>query len=68
MTPDRPAGPNFEYRLAEIVYLEERGAAPAGFMIPLARQPVTGQLGFEDEFSPEARITRGHGRHTQESY
>jgi hypothetical protein len=56
ITPDRPAGPNFEYRLAEVVYLEEHGAEPAGFPVPLAPQPATERLGAEHEFRPEARI------------
>ena len=56
ITPDRPAGPSFEYRLAEVVYLEEHGAEPAGFTIPLATQPATERIGFEHEFSPEARM------------
>jgi len=56
ITPDRPAGPSFEYRLAEVVYLEEHGAAPAGFAIPLAPQPAMERLGFDHEFRPDARI------------
>jgi hypothetical protein len=56
ITPDRPAGPSFEYRLAEVVYLEEHGAAPAGFAIPLAPQPAKERLGFDHEFRPDARI------------
>src|ERR1043166_3978552 len=49
ITPDRPAGPSFEYRLAEVVYLEEHGAAPAGFTIPLAMRPATERIGAEPE-------------------
>src|SRR5438477_4684719 len=32
MVPDRGGDPTFVYRLAEVVYLEEKGAAPAGSM------------------------------------
>jgi hypothetical protein len=56
ITPDRPAGACFEYRLAEVMYLEEHGAAPAGFTVPLAPQPATERLGVEHQFRPEARI------------
>ena len=56
ITPDRPAGPSFEYRLSEIVYLEEKGSAATGFAIPLAPQPATERLGFDHEFRPDARI------------
>ena len=54
ITPDRPAGPSLEYRLAEVVYPEEHGTAPAGFTIPLAPQPATERIGFEHEFNPES--------------
>lgn len=37
------------------MYLEEHGATPAGFTIPLAARPATERLEFDHEFSPEAR-------------
>jgi hypothetical protein len=54
--PDRPVGPGFEYRLAEVAFLEEMGAAPAGFVISLGVRPATEGLAFDHEFSPEARM------------
>jgi hypothetical protein len=38
------------------MYLEEHGAAPVGFTVPLAPQPATERFGVEHEFRPEARI------------
>jgi hypothetical protein len=42
--------------LAEVVYLEEKGAAPAGFDVSLGQIKATEQLGFEHEFDPDGRM------------
>jgi hypothetical protein len=54
--PDRPPGPGFEYRFSEVVYLEEMGAAAAGFTVPLGVRAATEGLAFDHEFRPEARM------------
>ncbi len=56
MVPDRGGDPAFEYRLAEIVYLEEKGAAPAGFNVSLGQIKATERLGFEHGFEPDVRM------------
>jgi hypothetical protein len=56
MVPDRGGDPAFEYRLAEVVYLEEKGAAPAGFDVFLGQIKATERLGFEHEFHPDGRM------------
>ena len=56
MTPERAGDPAFEYRLAEVVYLDEKGAAPAGFDVSLGQIKAAERLGFEHEFGPDGRM------------
>ena len=56
MTPERAGDPAFEYRLAEIVYLDEKGAAPAGCDVSLGQIKAAERLGFEHEFDPAGRM------------
>src|SRR5689334_13549961 len=56
VVPDRGCVPSFEYRLAEVVYLEEKGPAPAAFEVSLGRIKATESLGFEHEFQPDEQM------------
>jgi hypothetical protein len=56
MTPERAGEPAFEYRLAEVVYLDEKGTAPAGFDVSLGLIRATDPLEFEHEFDPDGRM------------
>jgi hypothetical protein len=53
LVPERVGEPAFEHRLSEVVYLEEKGAAPAGFDVSLGQIKATEPLGFEHEFDPD---------------
>ena len=56
VVPDRGRVTPFEYRLAEVVYLEEKGPAPAAFAVSLGMIKATESLGFEHEFNPDGRM------------
>ena len=56
VVPDRGRITTFEHRLAEVVYLEEKGPAPTVFEVSLGTIKATESLGFEHEFNPEGRI------------
>ena len=56
VVPDRGRVTTFEYRLAEVVYLEEKGSAPAAFEVSVGTIKATEPLGFEHEFNPDARM------------
>ncbi len=56
VVPDRGRVKPFEYRLAEVVYLHEKGPAPAAFEVSLGRIKATESLGFDHEFNPEERM------------
>ncbi|HUO28152.1 MAG TPA: hypothetical protein VMU80_02965 [Bryobacteraceae bacterium] len=54
--PDRGCARRFEHRLAEVVYLEEKGPAPVSFEVSLGTIKATESLGFEHEFKPDKRM------------
>jgi hypothetical protein len=56
VVPDRGRATMFEYRLAEVVYLEEKGPEPTAFDVSLGRIKATESLGFEHEFNPDERM------------
>ena len=56
VVPDRGRMTRFEHRLAEVVYLEEKGSAPAAFVVSLGAIKATGSLGFKHEFNPDTRM------------
>lgn len=56
VVPDRGRVTTFEHRLAEVVYLEEKGLAPAGFGVSLGMIKATESLGFDHEFNPDERM------------
>ena len=56
VVPDRGPVTTFEHRLAEVVYLEEKGLAPTAFEVSLGMIKATESLGFKHEFNPEGRI------------
>ena len=56
VVPDRGCVTMFEHRLAEVVYLEVKGPAPAAFEVPLGMIKATESLGFEHEFNPDERM------------
>ena len=56
VVPDRGRVTRFEHRLAEVVYLEEKGPAPTAFEVSLGMIQATESLGFEHEFNPEERM------------
>ena len=56
VVPDRGPVTTFEHRLAEVVYLEEKGPAPTAFEVSLGMIKATESLGFKHEFNPEGRI------------
>ena len=56
VVPDRGRVTTLEHRLAEVVYLEEKGPAPTAFEVSLGMIKATESLGFEHEFNPEGRI------------
>src|ERR1051326_5270623 len=55
VVPDRGGRP-FEHRLAEVVYLEEKGPAPTFFDVSLGMIKATESLGFDHEFNPDERM------------
>ena len=55
VVPDRGGRP-FEHRLAEVVYLEEKGPAPTFFDVSLGMIKATESLGFDHEFKPDERM------------
>lgn len=56
IVPDRGRVTIFEQRLAEVVYLEEKGPAPVGFEVSLGMIKATESLGFEHGFNPDGRM------------
>jgi len=56
VVPDRGRVTTFEQRLAEVVYLEEKGPTPTAFEVSLGMIKATDPLGFEHAFNPEGRI------------
>lgn len=56
VVPDRGRVRPFEHRLAEVVYLEEKGPAPKAFEVSLGIIKATESLGYEHEFNPEERM------------
>ena len=56
VVPDRGRVMPFEYRLAEVVYLEEKGPAPAAFEVSLGMIKAAESLDFEHEFNPDERM------------
>ena len=54
--PDRGSAARLEHRLAEVVYLEDKGPAPATFEVSLGIITPTESLGFEHEFNPDERM------------
>jgi hypothetical protein len=56
VVPDRGRVTKFEHRLAEVVYLEEKGPAPVCFEVPLGVIQATESLGFDHEFNPDERM------------
>jgi hypothetical protein len=56
VVPDRGRVTTFEHRLAEVVYLEEKGPTPAGFEVSLGMIKATESLGCEHEFNPDERM------------
>ena len=53
VVPDRGCVTRFEHRLAEVVYLEEKGPAPTAFEVSVGMVKATESLGFEHDFSPD---------------
>jgi len=53
---NRGRATTFEHRLAEVVYLAEKGQAPMAFEVSLGMTKATESLGFEHEFNSEGRI------------
>lgn len=56
VVPDRGCVTTFEHRLAEVVYLEEKGPAPVAFEVSLGMIKATESLGFDHEFNPDERM------------
>src|ERR1044072_1126446 len=56
VVPDRGRVTTFEHRLAEVMYLEEKGPAPTAFEVSLEMIQATEWLGFEPEFNPDERM------------
>ncbi len=56
LVPDRGPAAVFEHRLAEVVYLEEKGLAPAAFEVSLGMIKATESLSFDHEFNPDERM------------
>lgn len=49
-------GPDIECRLAEVVYLEELGAAATVFELFLGQRKATERIGYDHVFRPEERV------------
>jgi hypothetical protein len=56
VVPDRGRVTPFEYRLAEVVYLEEKGPAPVTFEVSIGVVKATESLDFDHEFNPDERM------------
>lgn len=56
VVPDRGRATAFEHRLAEVVYLEEKGPAPTAFDVSLGTIKATESLALEHEFKPDERM------------
>ena len=55
VVPDRGRVTTLEHRLAEVVYLEEKGT-PTAFEVSLGMIKATESLGFVHEFKPDERM------------